>query len=61
MDGEIRKEVDEAVKISKSDKEIALQELAADVYYEPLETQIRGTTPHSPYTHQRIAEPFNAH
>ncbi|KAF2360168.1 Dehydrogenase E1 component [Trinorchestia longiramus] len=61
MDGEIRKEVDEAVKVAKSDKEIALQELAADVYYEPLETEIRGTTPFGPYKHQRLCQPFNAH
>ena len=61
IDGEVRKEVDEAVKVSKSDKEIPLQELAADVYYEPLETEIRGTTPFAPYSHQRIAQPFNAH
>lgn len=61
IDGEVRKEVDEAVKVSKSDKEIPVQELAADVYYEPLENVIRGTTPYAPYTHQRIAEPFNSH
>ncbi|KAA0201801.1 hypothetical protein HAZT_HAZT006471 [Hyalella azteca] len=61
IDGEVRKEVDEAVKVSKSDKEVPLQELAADVYYEPLETEIRGTTPFRPYKHQRLAQPFNAH
>lgn len=61
MDGEIRKELDEAVKVSKTDKEIPLQELAADVYYEPLETEIRGTTPFRPYQHTRISQPVNAH
>merc|ERR1719228_736117 len=35
------KKVDEAVKVAKSDKEIPVADLAADVYYNPLETQIR--------------------
>jgi len=61
IDTEVRKEVDDAVKIAKSDKEIPVNELAADIYFNPLEQTIRGTTPWTPYTHQRIAEPFNKH
>lgn len=61
IDNEVRKEVDEAVKTAKSDKEIAVQELAADVYLEPLETTIRGTTPFDPYTHQRVNKAINLH
>ncbi|XP_066948286.1 probable pyruvate dehydrogenase E1 component subunit alpha, mitochondrial isoform X1 [Macrobrachium rosenbergii] len=61
IDSEVRKEVDESVKISKVDKEIAIQELAADVYSEPLETVIRGTTPFDPYTHQRLSKIINQH
>lgn len=61
IDGEVRKEVDEAVKIAKTDKEIAVQELAADVYSNPLEITIRGTTPYDPYTHQRLSKIINQH
>merc|ERR1711872_165936 len=61
IDGAVRKEVDDAVKVAKTDKEIPVAELAADIYYEPLETQIRGTTPFTPYTHMKITEPFNKH
>lgn len=61
IDGEVRKEVDEAVKIAKTDKEIAVQELAADVYSNPLEITIRGTTPYDPYTHQRLSKIINPH
>lgn len=60
IDTEIRKEVDEAVKFSKADKEIPIPELAADVYYNPLEMKIRGVSPLSSYTHQKINTPFNA-
>ncbi|XP_076041504.1 putative pyruvate dehydrogenase E1 component subunit alpha, mitochondrial isoform X2 [Oratosquilla oratoria] len=61
IDQEVRKEVDENVKLAKTDKEIPVQELAADVYSNPLEENIRGTTPFDSYTHQRIAQPFNQH
>lgn len=49
------------MKVAKTDKEIAVQELAADVYSNPLETTIRGTTPYDPYTHQRISKIINMH
>ena len=61
IDTDVRKEVDEAVKIAKTDKEIAVQELAADVYSEPIETVIRGTTPFDPYNHQRLSKIINQH
>lgn len=61
IDREVKKEVDAAVKIAKSDKEIPLEHLAADVYYQPIENDIRGTVPFQSYKHQRIAQPFNAH
>ncbi|XP_063852847.1 probable pyruvate dehydrogenase E1 component subunit alpha, mitochondrial isoform X1 [Scylla paramamosain] len=61
IDGEVRKEVDEAVKIAKTDKEIPIQELAADIYVNPQETTIRGCTPFDPYTHQRIRKVINLH
>lgn len=61
IDTEVRKEVDESVKVAKTDKEIPVQELAADVYLNPLETTIRGCTPFDPYTHQRISKVINQH
>merc|ERR1712212_752183 len=61
MDVEVKKEVDAAVKVAKTDPEIPVAELAADVYYQPIETEIRGTVPFKPYKHQRISKPFNAH
>ncbi|KAK4292793.1 hypothetical protein Pmani_034459 [Petrolisthes manimaculis] len=61
IDIDVRKEIDEAVKVAKTDKEIAVQELAADIYSNPLETTIRGTTPFDPYTHQRISKIINLH
>ncbi|KAK8734137.1 hypothetical protein OTU49_006036 [Cherax quadricarinatus] len=61
IDNEVRKEVDEAVKIAKTDKEIAVQELATDVYLNPVETTIRGTTPFDPYTHRRLSKVANLH
>jgi len=61
VDQDVRKEVDAAVKVAKTDSELPVPELAADVYYDPIETAIRGTTPLSGYTHVRRAQPFNAH
>jgi len=61
VDANIRKEVDAAVKVAKTDGELPVADLAADVYYQPLEDSIRGTTPMAPYTHRRVATPFNAH
>lgn len=42
IDTKVRKEVDEATAISKSDKEIGLEELWTDVYAHNLEPKIRG-------------------
>jgi len=61
IDASIRKEVDAAVKIAKTDAEIPLHELATDVYYQPIEETIRGVTPMTPYKHTRLSNPFNAH
>lgn len=61
IDSEVRKEVDEATKTAKMDKEIPLEELATDVYYNPIEKEIRGVSPDHKFTHQRLSTPFNAH
>jgi len=60
VDQDVRKEVEAAVKVAKTDKELPVEDLATDVYYQPVETAIRGTTPLSGYTHRRQATPFNA-
>jgi len=60
IDAGIRKEVDAAVKTAKTDAELAVEELATDVYYQPLEENIRGLTPMETYRHTRRATPFNA-
>lgn len=54
-----RKEVDEAVVQAKSDAEIGVEELYTDVYVQPLQPMIRGTTSNSYHQHQRLNQPFN--
>lgn len=59
IDVDVKKEVDEAVKVAKADVEIGLEELAGDIYAAPLETEIRGTTPFNPLTHIKVGQPAN--
>lgn len=59
IDVDVKKEVDEAVKVAKSDAEIGPEELAGDIYAAPLETEIRGTTPFTPLTHINVGQPVN--
>jgi len=61
IEQEVRQEVDEATKLAKADVEIGTEELSADVYVQPAETTIRGITPFSSWTHQRIGAAVNAH
>ncbi|XP_044011145.1 probable pyruvate dehydrogenase E1 component subunit alpha, mitochondrial isoform X2 [Aphidius gifuensis] len=60
IDTDIRKEVDDAVKIAKSDKEIGDHELSADVSVDIIDPEIRGTTPFIPLKHSRIGPAVNA-
>ncbi len=55
----MKKLVDEAVKVAKSDTEISLKELASDVYAAPLEGQIRGTAPFKPLVHVNVGPAVN--
>ncbi|XP_026751611.1 probable pyruvate dehydrogenase E1 component subunit alpha, mitochondrial [Galleria mellonella] len=55
IDTRVRKEVDEATKIAKSDSEIGPEELAADIYYNNLEPEIRGVSPDSPLQHIEVS------
>ncbi|XP_015589767.1 probable pyruvate dehydrogenase E1 component subunit alpha, mitochondrial isoform X2 [Cephus cinctus] len=59
LESEIRKTVDDAVKIAKADKEIPLNELTTDIYAECLETEIRNTTPFNPLSHARLGPAVN--
>ncbi|CAB3231996.1 unnamed protein product [Arctia plantaginis] len=57
LDTKVRKEVDVANSAAKSDSEIGLEELAADIYKECLEPDnlIRGTNPDTPLQHISVA------
>ena len=52
--------IDDAVKRAKSDKEIGLDELAADICSNPIETKIRGVTPFDTLMHKRIGPAVNS-
>lgn len=58
IETEVRKEVDEAVAQSRTDPEIPVDELYADVYVQPLQN-IRGTTSDKLHQHRRLNTPFN--
>merc|ERR1712137_26345 len=56
---EVRSVIDVAVKRAKSDKEIGLDELAADICVNPIDTRIRGVTAFDTLTHKRIGPAVN--
>lgn len=60
MESDIRKEVDDAVKIAKTDNEISLGELTTDIYANGLEKEIRNTTPFQPLLHSNLGPAINA-
>jgi pyruvate dehydrogenase E1 component alpha subunit len=59
IDTSVREEIDKAVKASKSDTEIGLEELAADVYAINLEPVIRGVTSFDTIKHVNIGSRVN--
>lgn len=59
VESEIKAEVDAATEMSKTSKEVPLEELYADIYFNPLRTNIRGTTPFTEHKHLRLTQPFN--
>lgn len=59
IDDEIKKSVDAATKYSKTDKEIALDELYTDVYSKPLEPKIRGLLPDQLHPHKTLKKAVN--
>ena len=60
IEGEVKKEIDEAVQRAKNDKEIPVIELTADIYAKNLEPSIRNTTPFKPLSHKNIGVRINA-
>lgn len=59
IETDARAEVDEATVQAKSDPEIPVEELYADVYVQPLQPTIRGTTVDKQHPHMRLNQPFN--
>lgn len=56
----IRNEVDEATKKARTDKEIGLNELAADIYSEPkLNEEVRNILPNNHLRHSRLGKAVN--
>lgn len=59
IESDIKNEVDDAVKHAKGDPEPPIEELTADIYVNPLEPYVRGTTPFTNLPHIRINKPVN--
>lgn len=56
----IKKEVDEAAKKARSDKEIGLHELTADIYSNPkLNEEVRNILPNQPLKHITVGKAKN--
>ncbi|CAH0397152.1 unnamed protein product [Chilo suppressalis] len=54
IDAKVRTEVDEATKQAKSEPEIGVEELSADIYYNCVEENIRGILPNAPMKHLEV-------
>lgn len=60
MEVRIKNEVDEATKKARTDKEIGVHELVADVYAEPKCSEaIRNILPNQPLSHVSLGKPVN--
>lgn len=59
IDSKIRVQVDEATKKAKTDKEIGMDEIAADIYSHNLEEPIRGVSIFQNLQHKRIGRAVN--
>ena len=60
IDQDVRQVIDDAVKRAKTDKEIGLDELAADIAANPIDTKIRGVSPFDFLAHKRLGAAVNA-
>ncbi|XP_072945635.1 probable pyruvate dehydrogenase E1 component subunit alpha, mitochondrial [Epargyreus clarus] len=54
IDTKVRKEVDEATKQAKTEPEVGVEELTADIYWNNLEPYIRGIRPDTPLQHIEV-------
>ncbi|XP_039276228.1 pyruvate dehydrogenase E1 component subunit alpha type I, mitochondrial-like [Nilaparvata lugens] len=54
LENETKKIIDEATKKARADSEIPVEELAGDVYSEPLEQDIRNVLPWNPLKHKTV-------
>lgn len=59
LEVEVKKTVDDATKIAKTDSEIGKDELTADICSKFLEAKIRNTVPWNPLQHKRIGPAIN--
>jgi len=59
IDTQIRKEVDDAVKIAKSDPELDVSELYGDIYAKYLDENVRGPTPFTVYQSKNTGHIIN--
>lgn len=59
IDLQVRQVIDDAVKRAKSDKEIGLDELAADVAVNIIDPRIRGVSSFDSLTHKRLGPAVN--
>ncbi|KAI1294829.1 putative pyruvate dehydrogenase E1 component subunit alpha, mitochondrial [Halotydeus destructor] len=59
IDADIKKEIDEATKLARTDAEIPVEELYGDIYVNPLEEKIRGITPFTEHRHIKVRAPIN--
>lgn len=56
----IRNEVDTATKLSRTDKEISVQELTTDIYSDDNKvTEVRNILPNNPLRHTRLGKAVN--
>ena len=61
IDQEVRQVIEDAVKRAKSDKEIGLEELTADISCNPIDTRVRGVTAFDTLSHRRLGPAVNNH
>lgn len=54
IESDVRKAIDDAVKISKEDAEVSTDELSYDVYSLHLDKAVRNVTPFSPLEHKNV-------
>lgn len=58
-DTDIKKEVDAATALAKSDSEIELKELTTDIYSSNIEPKVRGTHVNQQYPHASLKKAVN--